>query len=104
MFYSENITIHNVQALDYPTIEVATNNVVFSSSPLKTTLNSVPDTTMFNLMVYGLAIVQEFVPDNNRMGFSAGISDNFTSYILELVICITLLLIIKLRKLNLIKC
>jgi hypothetical protein len=95
---------YSVELVDYPAIEATLNSLAFTSSSLKTTLNSVPDTTMFNLAVYNLAVAQEFLSDNGRMSFYASISDSFTIYILELVLGIYLLLTLKAKKLHLIKC
>ena len=78
MSSSENTSFCNLEFVDYPSIELTLSGFIPTSSLLKISLGSVPDTTMFSLIASKVCVVQEFSSDNGRLTFHTSVFDNFT--------------------------
>ena len=101
---SESITFCNLNFVDYPSIETSLSAFTLSSSLSKILLGTTPDTTLFNLVVQKVCVIQEFLSDNGRLCFSTAIFDNYTIGILELSVFSLVFLLAQLKKQFLIKC
>jgi cytochrome c biogenesis factor len=68
------------------------------------TLTTVAETSTFNLLFTKSNIIQEFLSDNGRLKFSSIVTDNFSPYILILIIFLLLCIAVEKSKCYIIRC
>jgi hypothetical protein len=94
----------NTLYLHYPSLEEVSTSISHKSNISTISVNTSPETPMFNLVISNLGIWQEFLSDGGRLMFLSTTIDNFTVYLLILFLFIFIFTSTQIIKNYIIKC